>query len=294
MYDPGDTVMLAVNTFDATNTLADATPAPTLRITKPDGTVLTPAPTVVHASTGTYTFAYADAISGLAPGNYGVYWDSAGTLLSAYADSFLVIGADQFLISLAEAKAAIGADRYTAANADDEDLRSLIAGCRPIMEDICGPILPTPIDEWHDGGGPTVMTFKAPLLSVTTVTESYGSGYVRTLTNQPVDGGAFDSFGYTVDLKSGLIIRRTSGIAVAFARGHNNIRVTGVGGRAVMPANIARATRRLVRYLWQTEKQGQRQQGSRPEATAVTESGYLVPRAVIAWCGDEARTIGLA
>lgn len=196
------------------------------------------------------------------------------------------------LITLAQARASL---RVPASQTvDDADLTDLITSATAIMEDLCGPIISRPGDDWLDGGGCTVRLLQAPILSVTTVTESYGAGYTRTLTAQPLDGTGFDSFGYTVDLVDGILTRRVSGIATPFVNGRRNIHVTYTAGRSSVPNNIQRATRRLVRWLWQTEMQGQRPSGSAPEAVSTSPSGFDVPNAVKTICAGELRIPGIA
>jgi hypothetical protein len=123
-----------------------------------------------------------------------------------------------------------GADRHTAGrhhrparhherrrwqlhrHARDDTGRSAHAATRPAradrratgpMEDICGPILKRNCDEWHDGGGRTVRLLQAPAISITQIVECFGAGYTRTLTEQNLDAGSFDAYGYTVDLLDG-------------------------------------------------------------------------------------------
>jgi hypothetical protein len=177
--------------------------------------------------------------------------------------------------------------------ADDADITDLITSATAAMEDLCGPILPRACDETHDGGRPNVRLLQAPILSVTTVIESFGAGYNRTLTLQPPDGGSFDSYGYSVDLRDGVITRRVSGVATVFVAGRRNIHVTYQAGRAAVPVSIQRATRRLVRWLWQTEMQGMRPPNSGPDAPVQTPSGNAIPAAVVTLCGAEVRIPGI-
>jgi hypothetical protein len=62
----------------------------------------------------------------------------------------------------------------------------------------------------------------------------------------------------------------------------------------VLPANILRATRYLIRWLWQLEMRGQRlAHGSpQPEITE-TPGGYVVPKLVIEMLGADRRVPGL-
>jgi hypothetical protein len=283
--DLGDVWPLSVFITDDNGNAANAS-AVVLTITLPDGT--TTAPTVTNPATGTYTASYATVQTG----RHEVFWSATGTNACDFEDAFFVQPRHQLIISLAEARASL---RLPAGQTvDDEDLRSLIVSATVVMEDLCGPIVSRACDETHDGGYLTVRLLQAPIMSVQTVTESYGAGYNRTLTAQPLDGSTFDTYGYTVDKDDGILERRFSGVAGPFMVGRRNIHVTYTAGRTVVRPNLIRATRRLVRFMWQQEMQGQRPNGQTPEqvATSTTPSGYLVPNAVKALCADDLRTVG--
>jgi hypothetical protein len=283
--DLGDVWPLSVFVTDVDGNAVNAG-AVVLTITLPDGT--TTAPTVTNPVTGTYTASYVTVQTG----RHEVFWSATGANACDFEDAFFVQPQHQLIISLAQARSSL---RIPAGQTvDDEDLRELIAAATVIMEDLCGPIVSRACDETHDGGYLTVRLLQAPAISVTSVKESYGAGYTRTLTAQPLDGATFDAFGYTVDLTDGILTRRMSGIAGPFMNGRRNIHVTYTAGRSIVRPNLIRATRRLVRFLWQQEMQGQRPNGQAPEsmATSTTPSGYLVPNAIKAWCADDLRTVG--
>jgi hypothetical protein len=195
------------------------------------------------------------------------------------------------IITLAEARS--GLRLPTAYTIDDTDLQELIDAATVPMEDLVGPVLSRACDETYDGGSPTVRLLWAPVISIASVTEAYGGGYFRTLTSQPVDSGTFDAFGYTADLTDGILTRRVVGQAVPFVGGRRNVHVVYTAGRASVPANITRATRRMVRWLWQTEMQGQRPAGAVPENVTQTPSGFDVPTAVVRLCGSDLRVPGI-
>lgn len=285
MYDVGDAVALSFTVTDSTGAPAAAGTV-VLTVTLPDGSTATPA--VTNPTLGTYVAAYATTQSGL----HRVSWVATGANARSTSDVFQVAATDPgFILSLAQARSALGI--AATVTAKDEDLRTFLAGITPIIEDIVGPVVARTRDEWHDGGAATIKTLFSPLISVTAVTESYGP-VTRTLTAQPLNGGPFDSYGFTVDLETGLLTRRIAGRAGTFRAGRQNVRVQYVAGRSVIPQNIVLAARRLVRHLWQSEQQGLRPDMGSPEAMAVTPSGYAVPRAVIELCAGEARIPGIA
>jgi len=253
-------------------------------ITLPDGTNVA-GPITHTANTGVYLLGYPTTQSG----QHIV--EIVGTGVNAFttSDVFQVAPAKPgFVISLEQARKSL---RMPAGQTiDDEDLRDLIASATAPIEDMCGPILARACDDWLDGGWDSVRLLQAPCIAITAVTESFGAGYTRTLTSQPLDGTTFDGYGYTVDLVDGLVIRRAMGTAAPFMTGRRNIHVTYTAGRVVIPQNLIRATRRLVRFMWQQEMQGQRPNGSSPEMVS-TPSGYLVPNAIRTLCGAELKSI---
>ena len=294
-FDVGDVVEIPITITDPDtgNVVDPTTIAVTLK--KPDGTTqdVSGAQYLTHTGTGTFTLKYPTADQ--SSGRYSYRVQTTGTGEGAFTDVFYVLATDPgFIISLAQARNAIRA--LPSQTADDEDLRLVIAAATGPMEDICGPIIARNCDEWHDGGGTMIRLLQAPAISITTVTESYGAGYFRTLTQQDLDAGSFDAFGYTVDLADAILTRRISGAAGRFADGRRNVHVTYVAGRATIPPNIIRATRRLVRWLWQTEMQGisRPTSGQAVEATSTTPSGYRVPPSVIELCAAEAKIPGIA
>lgn len=287
-FDLGDPIPLTFLTTDGTGALADVTTA-VLTITLPDATTVTPA--VTHGVTGTYapTVPYISTLAGI----HRVSWVGSGANAQDYTDSFNVLPADpRFLISLDEARKGLG---LAAANVvHNEDLRTFVSAATPIMEDIVGPALPASRVETYDGGRPKIVLLWSPLLSVSSVVESYGT-FERTLTAENIfDGSAVNAYGYTIELATGLLIRRISGKVAPFPAGQRNVQVSYVSGRLVVSGNVLLATRRLVRFLWQQEQQGFRSNAAPKTEMAYTPSGFAVPKAVIELCAGDLRVTGAA
>lgn len=282
MIDLGDPVVLTFNVYDSTGALADAG-ATAVTITLPDGSTATPA--VTHAGVGVYTVSYPTTQAG----RHAVRWVATGANAQAYTDVFNVSASDpQMIISLADAWAAVGRPVGVVNTAKDSLMRSYIATATPIMEDIVGPILSRTYSDTYDGGGATIRLLWAPVLSVVSVSESYGN-FVRVLTEQVLDGGSFDAYGYTVDKDSGILTRRFSGQVGVFNPGRRNILVTHKAGRAVVGENILKATQRLLRWLWSPEQGMVRPDVSDTNAMSQTPSGLTVPKDVITLCGADVR-----
>jgi hypothetical protein len=286
-FDLGDPIPLTFLTKDATGNPANVTTA-VLTITLPDGTSVTPA-VGVPSPAGTYAPAtpYLSTLAGI----HRVSWVGTGTNAQSYTDVFNVMAADpRFLISLADARRGI----RMSGTATDEDLRDLIADVTPIMEYLVGPLLPVPRVETHDGGRGRITLLYSPLISVTSVIESYGSTYERTLPAQNLfDGSTITAYGYTIDLTTGLLTRRISGRESFFPDGRRNVQVSYTSGRAVIGGNILRATRYLIRHLWQLEQGIVPLVNGQPVPTTVI-LGYAVPNMVIEMVSGDARVPGVA
>jgi hypothetical protein len=196
------------------------------------------------------------------------------------------------IISLDEARKGLG---FSAGNtANDEDLREVIAAATPIMEDLIGSVASRTRTETFDGGKAQIALLYPPLLSITTVIESYGSNYQRTLNAVDIfSGSTSDAYAYTADLNTGIVTRRASGVAVPFASGLRNIQVVYKSGR-VLTGNHLLACRRLVKFLWQTEQQNYAPNTLSPEALGTTPGGFDVPQIVLTLCADSTRPQALA
>jgi len=286
MYEVGDVYDQTFTIKDGNGTLTTPSPV-SCSLTLPDGT--SGSPTVTVLSVGlvqvTYTIVQIGQHSLVLTGTLGSATFTQSDVFNVSANA-----GTTFIVSLADARTAIGLP--TSDTSKDEALRTVIAGCTPIIEDLIGPCVSTTRTETYDGGNPQIALNFAPVLSITSIIESYGT-VVYTLTAQNIFGGSgLDAFGYTVDLTTGIITRRASGVATGFAPGERNIQVVYVAGR-VLKGNQILAARRLIRHLWQSEQQGFRPQLGAPETMAATPSGFAVPKAVIELCGPDLRTPGI-
>ncbi len=256
----------------------------TATVTAPDGTVSSPV--VTHAAVGTYTTEYPVT----QPGEHSIRWVGVAPNAWALDDVFYAAPAPaRLLISLDEARKGLGLPASNAVS--DEDLRTFVAAATPIIEDITGPILPTSRVETYDGGSTAVALLHPPVLAIASVTETYGTGVVWSLSAQSPYSGAADMYGYMADMDTGLITRLIYGVAAPFLPGQRNVRVAYQSGRAMKP-HIVLATRRLVRHLWQSEQNGWRPQaGGPPPATGYSPAGFAVPKAVLEILAADSRRV---
>lgn len=109
-----------------------------------------------------------------------------------------------------------------------------------------------PLDEWYDGGRPTIVTRTRPIGSVTLVEESWGSS--KYTLSEVATGSGGTAFAYTVDLVTGTFVRRASGVAVPFAVGERNVHIQYTPGYATVPEDIQLAVLLLLKHMWSTQR----------------------------------------
>lgn len=292
-FDLNDPIPLGITVTNAAGTAQDGGTV-VVTVTLPDGTTSTPS--VTHDGTGLYS---ATGPSNL-PGLYQVYWQVTGANASAFSDSYAIYPSGNMIVSVSEALEFLNLTTASQQQTYSERLRSFIYGLTAVVEGIVGPIFPHTVDEYLDGGSHTIELSETPIISVSLVKESAGSGFVRTLTNQPVDGATVDAYGYTVDLSTGTLIRRWSGVAVPFLPGRRNVHVTYVAGNLNPGRNVIEGALELLRINWQPALGGNRpgaSGGPGPDGLAVDGAwrmGYFVPNRVMEQLAPSRHNWGIA
>jgi hypothetical protein len=201
------------------------------------------------------------------------------------------------LCTLADVKA--GLNDFTGTTGNDAELQDFIDGMTEVVQYLVGPVIPTSFTEQHDGGAPHVLLHHGPVLSVTSVDEWDGRIHY-TITQQDLNvATTFDGYGFTVNLETGVLTRRSSGMQCRFAPGVQNIIVTYQAGRASVPPSIKRATVELVRINYQQTQQGGAPKYGQTSAyddtvDATSVMGYLVPNRVMEMLMAQKRPGGLA
>ncbi|MFI6117475.1 hypothetical protein [Kitasatospora sp. NPDC051164] len=162
---------------------------------------------------------------------------------------------------------------------------------------VCGPITSELHTEWHDGGRPTISLDWQPLASVTSVTE-YVASSTWNLTEQPLGGTGFDSYGYTADLPRGTITRRAVGQDVPFPRGVKNVKVVYTAGTGVVAPTVFLGALELIRHLWQMTQQAGRPSfgsaGSYDSDGVAVPMGFALPARVLELWAPYRRPPGVA
>lgn len=228
------------------------------------------------------------------PGNYEAEWKvvfSGGVPMTFPTDGYLwveiqpsVTNEPQQLVSVGDAKQWM---RMPANQRDyDYELQLLIEACRPEVENITGPILPTYYDEWYDGGSnlislrnrPSSGPGTSPFITIVGASEYRGPiEYPLALVASPVFGSIY-SVMQNVDM--GTITRRSAGGGtVGFMPGREQVHVVYVAGQRTVPTNVRLAVLEIVRVNFRTTADV----GTGLEAAADTESAsdhlpFWIPR----------------
>ena len=292
-YDVGDTATTALTVVGPNGAPADGGTV-TCTLTNPDQT--TTALTVVHAGTGSYTASQ----SLTQPGLYQVAWLVTGTNAMAFNDMWWTTASGNLLVSVNDTMEFLNLLSAPVPANYTERLRSFIQSVTAIIEGIVGPVFPAALDEYYDGGAPTILLNESPVMSVTSVVEAGGGGFVRTLTNQPPDTvGSLDAYGYTVDLSTGTLVRRVSGLAAPFLPGKRNVHVVYVAGNLDPSPNLREAALELIRINWQPQQGGNRPGYATTDVDTLTindawRMGYFIPNRVMEMLAPSRHTWGIA
>jgi hypothetical protein len=238
---------------DATGALANVSGNLSVSALHADGVTTIAASNAATTATGTYVWDIVPAKAG----RWAV--TATGTLASGLAyrwtDIFEAtdLGAAQ-IVSIADAMQALNLDLTSIPAGYIPGLRDFITGITRVIESITGPVLPVTVDEWLDGGGPYLLLTRRPVLSVTSVVEVIGTTQYTLTLQDP--GGSVDSFGYSVNLAEGVLIRRVSGIATYFAAGKQNVHAVYQAGTLATSANVRNGALELIRVNYASQQIG--------------------------------------
>lgn len=194
------------------------------------------------------------------------------------------------LVTLAEVKTHLNKTD----SSDDAELQGFVDAATPIIENIGGPVIQRTIVEYYDGGQSRLELNSLPIVSVTSIIETYGQTNY-TLTEVTL-GGASTGFGFTMDYLTGQVIRRAYNAEARFPVGANNVQVTYVAGRTAVPANVRLAALMLIQHLWSTSQLNRN--GGRPsfggDDSFTAGAGFAVPNRVRELLQPTPRVPGIA
>lgn len=235
----------------------------TMVITAPDGTTTSPAP--VHGLTGQYS----QTVTATMAGNYLVR-TFAATVGYAAEQQFYVQPQGFRIVGLTDAKAHI--NKTMTYSGDDNELRGFIDTAGELVDTLAGPTVNRTVIEYHSGPARQIFPRLWPVVSITSVVETWPGGPNYTL-NQLTDLGVPPSTGYdfTFNPVDGSITRRVQNWDYAFPPGTNNIKLTYVAGRRQpWPAKIRLAALDEIAFLWRTSQAGRG--AGRPQIAATDQT----------------------
>lgn len=237
---------------------------PAVAIKRPDGTSFTP-PSVTSSGEGASVTFVPDMA-----GRWFLAWTSS-VKPGAYTDIVDVWPADpRFLISVDDARSALGFRTGNVAPGMTEDLRLYIAAATPVIEDIVGTIVPATFTQTIRKGWNFAALYERPVNTITAVTYA--------------DASVVDPATYRVDAQTGMLNLDYNV--------HSDATITYTAGVTAVPPNVRLAARELVRHWWQQGMQAQHVGEITPEA--LTFSGYAVPRRVMELCSPNSTPGGFA
>lgn len=280
---PVPTSDLAFKVVDDAGNPANASVTPTLTITLPDQTTVTPA--ISNPSTGTYvpTSPYVTAQAG----HHLWAWTATGTTTGAYVDSFEVRAApDPTIISLAEAKEILKVGTSTQF---DSVIRGFSQAITEWIEYVCGPVVTQQVSEVVRAQGRVLILSKPPVrtdmgtaLTVTNRRDGSTTNGIVSITPLLSYGFMYDLSDLLVDGPRG-IVRHLAGLPFLYSGDpYSQFAVTYWAGRKSIPWGIYEAHKVALKHVWAVERGGQRSAGAfGEEETAVTGFGFAVPNRAI-------------
>jgi uncharacterized phiE125 gp8 family phage protein len=271
VIDVGDPLPdLGVMVYNTAGALATATV--TLTITLPDGT--STAPSVTSASTGVYSATYTTTMAGRHVARWTATNITGGATQERYEATYDVSSAANSIVGLDDAKTYL---RITGSG-DDDPLRDVLEAASDLCERYTRKTWrrSTVTAELHSGGSDVIYLRQAPVVSVTSVTDT---------------GVAVSSSTYTLDAPTGRLFFGDTRSTGCWTAGQENISVTYVTGppAGVVPAYIRQGLLVLVEHLWATQRGGSnlpRKAGAGDEYD--TRRSYTLPRRVLEAWGEPA------
>jgi hypothetical protein len=179
------------------------------------------------------------------------------------------------IVTLADVKDFIGIP--TAQTTKDTVLQRWIDAATAWATYVSDAIIPTTYtNEVHSGGGPTIVLFNTPIVSVTSIIEYVGTTAFALTASE---AGVNQTYGYSIDnAAAGIISRRWNGMVGSFIGGRNNVVVTYQAGFNVIPADIVAYVLMDIQVLYNMSQQGRRQGSNGGEQFSSTLPLNAFPR----------------
>lgn len=249
IYDIGDKVQLSTVVKDVTGALVN-TPTLVIAVTKPDGTLVSPAPTVTNTGAGGV---YTAPVTVDQAGTWTYVWTASGTVIAVEPGQFTVRSQNVYVVSLEELKAQLNRTD----SSDDVELRTYLASATRYVEGrIGGPVSVQTFTERQFIIGQTVIPRRRPLVSVTSITPDF--------TSTPLA-----STSYTPDLD----LNQIYFYYLVYTGWHT---IVYKAGNAQVNENVKLAGMIIAQHLWDTQNGFA---GRRPSDDLIqTGLGFAIPR----------------
>lgn len=281
-YYIGDLVHVATTVVPrGSNTPTDTTMA--VAVTKPDGSAgITP--TISHDGSGLYSVDVAVDTAGY----WQVTWTGSGAVVLADTVQFYVQSPGLKIVSLVEARDFVNKSQtYTG---DDETLKLFIDTAGGLLESMAGAIVPRTVSEYHSGTAKQLFPRLWPVISITSVTETWPGGPIYTLNQMASLASSGTGYDFTFNPVDGSITRRVQRWDYAFPPGVDNITITYVAGRPQpWPAKYRLAALAEIAWLWRmfASGRGAGRPNLQQEETVNVPGFGAVPVAVVQLIGAD-------
>lgn len=158
------------------------------------------------------------------------------------------------IVTLDDVKTFLGIDLSDTTN--DTNLNTWISAATNWATYVSDAIIPTTYTEVHSGGGPKIVLFNTPIISVSSVIEYMGT-VAYTLAD--AEAGTNETYSYSIDnAAAGIISRRWNGFVGNFLPGVNNIVITYKAGFETIPGDIIGYVLMDIQGLFNASQQGRR------------------------------------
>jgi len=259
-------MLIAGQVYEATLTVGDGSTAAgtvALSITKPDGTLVSPAPVPINSPVGSGKYFYDYTLP--APGLYCFAWTTTGPG-TAPRPEYINVRSFISIVSMAEVKQHLNKIKDTA----DDELGAYLMAATELVEDKVGICVPRQFTSQVDTGRWQLVVPYRPVISVQSVASIWNGGPVWDNTASP---GCL-----AADNEAGIIYQPTM-----FDFWYGPWKTVYTCGRQQIPEKWIHAAKEQIRHLWETQR------GSMPPAvlqgeevfTATSGWTFSVPRRVL-------------
>jgi hypothetical protein len=243
-------------------------------VTAPDGTTTTPAVVTLASS-------FAAQVPAAQVGAYLLVWSVSGTITDVLPDQFTVVAPSLSLISFSDLRDQLNISPTDTTSA--AKLRRFIQSGSDVVQNITGPITPTPKQIIYPGGSAYVIIPERYVKSITSVQEFWGGTTIYTLTQAQPGIPPLGAFSYFWDPALNKITRISAGFETNFKPGLAAVTVQYIAGMATIPQDISDATGELIRHWWANGQQPWRAafQPGGDDTGFQPVMGYAIPNRVL-------------